>query len=91
MGATINGLGDFVLSGLDRLIETSLTRVRPDWLVAVTTWPPLAMIIVIQTFFYPQAWTEHLLWASVLVFLLVRGPGALSFDHLIERWIERNH
>ena len=43
------------------------------------------MIVVIQIFVYPQAWTEHLLWASVLVFLLTRGPGPLSLDHLIER------
>jgi putative oxidoreductase len=42
---------------------------------------------VIQTFVYPQAWTEHLLWASILVFLLTRGPGELSLDYLIERWV----
>lgn len=45
----------------------------------------LIMTLVIQTFVYPQAWPEHLLWASILVFILTRGPGALSFDHLIER------
>jgi len=49
--------------------------------------PLLGMIAVIQTFVYPQAWTEHLLWASILVFLLTRGPGELSLDHLVERWI----
>jgi putative oxidoreductase len=43
------------------------------------------MIAVIQTFVYPQAWTEHLLWASILVFLLTRGAGALSLDHLVAR------
>lgn len=50
----------------------------------LATLPLLGMTLVIQTFVYPQAWTEHLLWASVLVFLLTRGPGALSLDHLIE-------
>ena len=49
------------------------------------TLPLLGMIAVIQTFIYPQAWTEHLLWASILIFLLTRGPGTLSLDHLIER------
>src|SRR6516165_2998029 len=46
----------------------------------IATLPLLGMIAVIQTFVYPQAWTEHLLWASILVFLLTRGPGELSLD-----------
>ncbi len=41
----------------------------------VATVPLLGMIAVIQTFVYPNAWTEHLVWASMLVFLLTRGPG----------------
>ncbi len=55
----------------------------------IATLPLLGMIAVIQTFVYPQAWTEHLLWASILVFLLSRGPGALSLDHLIEPRLAR--
>ncbi len=51
--------------------------------------PLLGMIAVIQTFVYPQAWTEHLLWASILIFLLSRGPGAFSLDHVIERRLSR--
>ena len=47
------------------------------------TLPLLGMIAVIQLFVYPQAWAEHLLWSSVLLFLLLRGPGKLSLDHLI--------
>lgn len=50
----------------------------------VATLPLLGMIAVIQTFVYPHAWTDHLFWASNLVFLLTRGPGTLSLDHLIE-------
>ena len=53
----------------------------------IATLPLLGMIAVIQTFVYPQAWTEHMLWASILVFLLTRGPGEWSFDYLVERWI----
>jgi putative oxidoreductase len=49
----------------------------------VATLPFLGMIAVIQTFVYPQAWTEHLLWASILMFLLTRGAGALSLDRLV--------
>jgi putative oxidoreductase len=55
----------------------------------LATLPLLGMAFVIQTFVYPQAWTEHLLWSSVLTFLLTRGPGALSVDHLIERQFAR--
>ena len=50
------------------------------------TLPLLGMIAVIQTFIYPNAWTDHLLWASVLVLLLTRGPGTISVDHLLREW-----
>jgi putative oxidoreductase len=50
------------------------------------TLPLLGSIAVIQLFVYPGAWTDHLLWSSCLVFLLARGGGALSLDHLIGRW-----
>ena len=52
----------------------------------LATLPLLGMVAVIEIFVYPKAWVEHLLWASVLVMLLTRGPGKLSFDHLIERY-----
>jgi putative oxidoreductase len=51
----------------------------------IATVPLLGMIAVIQTFVYPSAWTEHLVWGSILVFLLTRGPGVLSLDYLIAR------
>jgi putative oxidoreductase len=55
----------------------------------LATLPLLGMILVIQVFVYPQAWPEHLLWASILLFLLTRGPGALSIDYLIDRAVGR--
>ena len=51
----------------------------------VATLPLLGMITVIQIFVYPNAWSDHLLWGSVLVLILTRGPGALSIDHLLAR------
>ena len=51
----------------------------------LATLPLLGMILAIQTLVYPQAWVDHLLWGSILVFLLSRGPGAISLDALIER------
>jgi len=49
----------------------------------LATLPLLGMILTIQLFVYPQAWSEHLVWGSILLFLLTRGPGALSLDHLL--------
>lgn len=43
----------------------------------------LGMVAVIQTFVYPGAWPEHLLWAALLLAIIARGPGAISLDHLI--------
>ena len=37
MGAIFVGIGAFVLTGLDKIVEASLTRAMPDWLVTVTT------------------------------------------------------
>ena len=54
----------------------------------VATLPLLAQIFVIQTFVYPNAWPEHLVWSSILLVLLTRGGGAASLDHLIGRWWE---
>lgn len=45
----------------------------------------LVMTAVIQAFVYPGAWNLHLLWATGLLFLLSRGGGLLSLDHLIDR------
>jgi putative oxidoreductase len=48
----------------------------------------LGMTLVIQTFVYPGNWPEHLLWASVLTYVLTRGAGVLSFDHVLaRRWL----
>ena len=49
----------------------------------VATLPLLGMITTIQLFVYPQAWPEHLVWCSILLFLLTRGGGTISLDHAI--------
>jgi putative oxidoreductase len=47
--------------------------------------PLIGMILTIQLFVYPQAWSEHLVWGSILLFLVTRGGGVVSLDHLIAR------
>jgi hypothetical protein len=37
MGAALVSVGVFVLTGFDKVVEASLTRAMPDWLVTVTT------------------------------------------------------
>jgi putative oxidoreductase len=51
----------------------------------LATLPLLGMIATIQLFVYPGAWSEHLVWGSILLFLLTRGPGSISIDQLIAR------
>ena len=43
----------------------------------------LAMTLTIQLLVYPENWPEHLMWASILAYVLTRGPGALSFDSIV--------
>lgn len=49
--------------------------------------PLLGMILTIQLFVYPQAWPEHLVWASILLFLLSRGAGSISLDRVLSRFL----
>jgi putative oxidoreductase len=43
----------------------------------------LAMTLTIQFLVYPENWPEHLMWASILVYVLSRGAGALSIDRIV--------
>jgi putative oxidoreductase len=45
----------------------------------------LVMTAVIEIFVYPENWPDHLLWTGLLLYIIVRGPGAFSLDELIRR------
>lgn len=49
----------------------------------------LGMTVTIQIFVYPDAYPTHGVWATVLLYLAARGPGALSIDALINRRCRR--
>lgn len=51
----------------------------------IATLPLLGMILVIEVFVYPEYWAMHLMWASILLFLLTKGPGVFSIDHYAGR------
>jgi putative oxidoreductase len=55
----------------------------------LATLPLFGMLLVIQTFVYPNAWADHLFWAGALALILTQGAGALSLDHLIARRFSR--
>jgi len=41
----------------------------------------LVMTLTIEIFVYPDAYPTHGVWATVLLFLIAKGPGKLSLDH----------
>jgi putative oxidoreductase len=46
----------------------------------------LGMTTVIEVFVYPDAWPTHGTWAICLLVIIMRGPGLISIDHLIDKW-----
>jgi len=45
----------------------------------------LGMVAVIQLFVEPMGWPDHIQWLGFMVFILWRGAGSLSLDHLLVR------
>ena len=43
----------------------------------------LGMTLVIEIFVYPDAWPTHLSWAAILLYLIGRGGGRVSIDHVL--------
>ncbi|MBO9708589.1 MAG: DoxX family protein [Caulobacter sp.] len=43
----------------------------------------LLMTLVIEIFVYPDAWSTHLSWAAILLFLVARGGGRWSLDRVV--------
>jgi putative oxidoreductase len=74
LAATVATVSENFLSVF--LILGFASRLSAAWLLGMTA--------VIQ-FVYPSGWPEHILWASALATVLVRGPGLISFDHLLFR------
>ncbi len=42
----------------------------------------LGMTAVIQVFVYPDAWPTHLTWVIAMLYLIGRGAGPVSLDHV---------
>jgi putative oxidoreductase len=49
----------------------------------------LGLVSVIQLTVYPENWPDHILWASLLLLIIARGPGVVSLDHLLGRIFNR--
>jgi len=50
----------------------------------------LVMTAVIQVFVYPDAYATHGIWAALLAWLVLRGPGTISLDRGLDRWLTRS-
>lgn len=75
LGATLAALGEhllplFILFGL-------ATRLSALGLMGMTA--------VIQLFVYPGAYATHGVWAALLLYLMVHGPGRVSVDAALAR------
>lgn len=44
----------------------------------------LGMTLVIEVFVYPDAWSTHLSWAAILLFLVAKGGGGWSLDRVFK-------
>ena len=47
----------------------------------------LGVIAVIFIFVHQDEWPAFVIWSSAIIFLLTKGPGVLSLDHLIRSWL----
>ena len=45
----------------------------------------LGMVSVIQLLVEPMGWPDHIQWLAFMIFILWRGPGAISLDALLLR------
>lgn len=43
----------------------------------------IGLTAVIQLAVYPENWPDHILWASLLLLIVARGPGSVSLDRLL--------
>jgi putative oxidoreductase len=75
LGALMAAFGEHLFPAL--ILLGLATRFSALALIGMTT--------VIQVFVYPDAYPTHGVWAAALLFLVARGPGPLSIDHLIEK------
>lgn len=79
LGATLAALGEHVLPVL--ILLGLGTRLAALGLLLMTA--------VIQFLVYPGAYPTHGVWAAVLLYLMARGPGRVSLDHLIGKRLGR--
>jgi putative oxidoreductase len=75
LAATLAAVGEHVLPLL--LLLGLATRLSAFGLLMMTA--------VIQFLVYPGAYPTHGVWAAALLWLMVRGPGVVSIDHLLSR------
>lgn len=81
----------FLPTELSAYMATTIELTCPILLFAgfatrLAVLPMIGQALVIEIFVYPEDWIEHLTWLSMLLFLLTRGAGVFSIDHVVKRW-----
>jgi hypothetical protein len=67
----------------DNRFVTRLSRLRNAAARFPLSLLELGMRIDIQFLVYPGNWPEHLMWGSILAYVLTRGDGALSINRIV--------
>lgn len=76
--------------GLAALLAAGAEHLLPVLLILglATRWSALGLLLMtltIQIFVYPDAYATHGVWATVLLYLVARGPGSISLDAWLAR------
>jgi putative oxidoreductase len=90
------GLYDFPAPVLVAHLAGTAEIVLPVLLVfgLATRFAALGLLVMtgIIEFVVPEAWANfHLPWAAMAIAIIALGPGPLSLDHLISRWMARKN
>lgn len=75
LAAVLATIGEHLLPTL--ILTGLLTRLASFGIVMMT--------LVIQIFVYPDAYATHATWTAVALFLMHKGPGSFSLDHLLAK------
>ena len=78
-----NSVSYFDMQFVTSSISTTLVLLLLGLATRYSALALLVMTLVIEVFVYPEAYPTHGVWAAVLLYLIARGPGVISVDHLL--------
>jgi putative oxidoreductase len=85
VAAVAGTFGELFFSSL--LVLGIASRLGAIGLFAVNAMAVISYANVLLAEGYEAALAQHVLWGSILIYLMMYGPGKLSLDH----WLTRSH